>query len=97
MKGACVYYFDYSDKLKLTVKKLAKKDPKRCEILAKKIKEVVQSDEASIEHYKNMQYGLSDYKRVHIDSSFVLLFRVFREKKFILFVSLKHHDEAYKR
>ena len=59
--------------------------------------QVIDSDEITIDHYKNLQYDLKEYKRVHIAGCFVLLFKVFKKEKFILFDKLGHHDDIYKR
>lgn len=91
------FSFDLSDELKATIRVLAKKDKKTTEILNKKIKQIADSDETTIDHYKNMRYGLKEYKRVHIAKSFVLFFAVFKEKKFILFDKFGHHDDMYRR
>ena len=90
-----MFNFDLSDELKFKIIKLAKKDRKRVEINNKKIKEVVNSDLESIKHYKNLRYDTKEFKRVHIDSSFVLTFKVDLQNKFILFVDLDHHDNIY--
>ncbi|MDP2974100.1 MAG: hypothetical protein Q8N60_03555 [Candidatus Diapherotrites archaeon] len=91
------FSFDLSDELKATIRVLAKKDKKTVEILNKKIKQIANSDEITIDHYKNMQYGLKEYKRVHIAKSFVLFFKVFKEKNFIMFDKFGHHDDMYRR
>jgi len=91
------FKYDFSDELEETLSKLFKKDRKRCETLLKKIEEISLRDETTIEYYKNLMYDLKEYKRVHIDKSFVLLFKVFKKEKFILFDKFKHHDEIYKR
>lgn len=88
--------FDLSDEFRLIIKKLQNKDKARVIILNKKIKEVINNDSKSIDRYKNLKYALSEYKRVHIDKSFVLMFKVNKEKNHILFVKLKHHDQIYK-
>lgn len=90
-----MFDFDLSDELKFKIKKLAKKDRKRAEIINKKIKEVINSDLNSINHYKNLRYDMKEFKRVHIDSSFVLTFKVDIKNKFILFVDIDHHDNIY--
>lgn len=91
------FKYDFSDDLESTLSKLLKKDRKCYEILLKKIEEISNCDEATIGHFKNLRHGLSEYKRVHITKSFVLLFKVFKNEKFILFDKFKHHDEAYVR
>jgi YafQ family addiction module toxin component len=90
------FSFDLSDNLKATIRALTKRDKARVIILNKKIKEIISCDENSIEHYKNLRNELSEYKRVHIDKSFVLIFKIFKKEKHILFERLDHHDRVYK-
>lgn len=92
-----MFNFNLSDELKLIIKKLVKKDKKKAEIINKKIKEIVNSDKQSIKHYKNLRHDLKDYKRVHIEKSFVLAFKVNVLDNFILFVDFDHHDKIYKK
>ena len=60
-----------------------------------KIEEVVNSP--NVEHYKNLRYGLKDKKRVHVASSFVLVFSYDRSRDFISFLDYDHHDRIYKQ
>ena len=92
-----MFDFDISDELKILIRKLSKKGKIRVTIINKKIKEVTNNDADSIDRYKNCKYDLKGYKRVHIDKSFVLLFKVYKEKNIIYFWRLKHHDEVYKK
>lgn len=92
-----MFDFNLTDELKLIIRKLVKKDKKKVEIINKKIKEIINSDKDSIKHYKNLRYDLSDYKRVHIDKNFVLVFKVEIIDNFILFVDFDHHDKVYKK
>ncbi len=92
-----MFNFDLSDGLKLIIRKVVKKDKKRVIILHKKIKEIVNNNNATIDRYKNCRYDLKEYKEVHIDKSFVLLFKVYKEKNFILFDKLGHHDDFFKK
>jgi YafQ family addiction module toxin component len=91
-----MFNFDLSDKLKIILKKLQKKDLKKTEAINKKIKEIISCNEETISHYKNLRYDLKEFKRVHIDSSFVLIFKVEIKNNFILFVDFAHHDKVYK-
>ena len=91
------FKYDFSDELEETLEKLFKKDKKIYEVLMKKIEEIASRSETEIEFYKNLRYGLSEYKRVHIAKSFVLLFKFFKKENFILFDKLRHHDDIYKR
>jgi len=92
-----MFDFNLSDELKLIIEKLAKKDKKRVEIINKKIRQIINSDSLSIQHYKNLKYDLKEFKGVHIDSSFVLVFKVYIARNFILFVDFDHHDTIYKK
>ncbi|MBU1120999.1 MAG: hypothetical protein ABIE23_01695 [archaeon] len=91
------FSFYLSDELRAEIKVLAKRDKKTTEILNKKIKQIINSDEITIDHYKNLRYNLNEYKRVHIAKSFVLLFKVLKKEKFIIFDKFKHHDTVYRR
>lgn len=90
-----MFDFQRSDKLKKILKKLLKKDKIKYEATLKKIKEVINSK--NIHHYKNLSYDMKEFKRVHIDSHFVLIFKIEKNKKLIKFVDLQHHDYIYKR
>ena len=92
-----MFDFNLSDELKLIIKKLVKKDRKKVGIINKKIKEIINSDKQSIQHYKNLRHDLKNYKRVHIEKSFVLVFKVDFSNNFILFVDFDHHDKIYKK
>lgn len=87
--------YDLSDKLKDILRHLAKRDPKKVLIINKKIKQIVNSDEFTIEHYKNLRHNMKDFKRVHIDKHFVLTFHYDKAKKFVFFVDYDHHDNIY--
>ena len=90
------FKYDFSHELEQTLEKLYKKDKKRYEATLKKIEEIVSRDNTTIDYYKNLKHDLKEYKRVHIDRSFVLIFRIFKKDKFVLFDRLKHHDDVYK-
>jgi YafQ family addiction module toxin component len=91
-----MFDFNLTDELKFKIRKLSKKDKKKVEIINKKIKQIISSDLVSIDHYKNLRGNLKEFKRVHIDNSFVLIFKVDLKSNFILFVDFDHHDRIYK-
>ncbi|MDD3178568.1 addiction module toxin RelE [bacterium] len=76
--------------------KLSKKDKKLVLELNKKIKQICMFDSELIEHYKNLRNDFSNYKRVHIGRSFVLLFHVDFKFEKIYFYKFDHHDKIYK-
>ena len=75
------FSFELSEELKQQIAVLARRDKKTVEIINKKVKEIINCNEETIEHYKNLRYELKDYKRVHIAKSFVLFFQVFKKEK----------------
>ncbi|PIU21032.1 MAG: addiction module toxin RelE [Candidatus Diapherotrites archaeon CG08_land_8_20_14_0_20_34_12] len=91
------FSFDLSDELKAELKALSKRDKGIAGAINNKIKQIITSDDFSIDHYKNLKYSLKEYKRVHIAKSFVLLFKVFKKERHILFDKFKHHDDVYNR
>ncbi|MBI5229619.1 addiction module toxin RelE [Candidatus Micrarchaeota archaeon] len=91
------FSYDLSDRLKESLPKLAKRNKELAEQVNQKIKEIISCDENTLEHYKNLRYGFSEFKRVHVGKSFVLLFKVYKKEKFILFQRMEHHDSVYER
>ena len=87
--------FELSLKLKRILKKLAKKDRVRYEAALKKIDEVCSSQD--IGHYKNLSYDMKEFKRVHILSHFVLIFKFDKKTGKTKFEDLQHHDDIYRR
>jgi len=90
------FAYDYSDELEDTLAKISKKHKPLYEATLRKMEEIASRDAVTIEYYKNLRNDLSDYKRVHVLKNYVLMFRIFKNKNFILFEKLRHHDEAYK-
>ena len=90
-----MHNWERSDKLKKILKKLFKKDKGRYEAVLKKMGEIIASEDPG--HYKNLSYDLSGFKGVHIDSHFVLVFKVDKNKRLIRFEDFDHHDNIYRR
>ena len=87
------YYFEEKLRKKLSI--VFKKDPSRYKILIKKIEEIITSD--NIDHYKNLRKPLQNFKRVHIDAHFVLVFKYEKDKDIVYFYDFDHHDKIYKK
>ncbi len=87
------YYFEEKLKKKLSI--VLKKDSRRYEILVKKIEEIIVSD--NIDHYKNLRKPLQNFKRIHIDAHFVLVFKYEKNEDVIYFYDFDHHDKIYKK
>jgi YafQ family addiction module toxin component len=90
-----MYNFERSDKLIKILKKLFKKDKIRYEAALNKISEFIRSEDPN--HYKNLCYSLKAFKGVHIDTHFVLTFKVDENNRLVRFEDLQHHDVIYSR
>ena len=63
-----------------------------------KIRQIVSlEDYSKLNYFKNLRAPLNNYKRVHINTSFVLIFRYLKEENTIIFQYHGHHDEVYKK
>ena len=72
--------------------KLSKKNLKQLIIIDKKVKEIIQNPN----RYKNLRAPLNEWKRVHIDKHFVLVFSVDDKNKTVTLEDYDHHDNIYK-
>ena len=73
--------------------KLSKKDKNQLIAIHKKIEYIRKNP---YERYKFLRNPLQGFNRVHIDSHFVLLFKIKHHEKTITVYYYAHHDEAYK-
>ena len=87
-----MYSIDIRPSLSKKLTKLAKKNLKQAEIIAKKVEEIVQNPH----RYTNLRPPLQDLKRVHIDKHFVLTFSIDEENQTIILEDFDHHDNIYK-
>ena len=89
-----MHKYEVMPNLQRILNKLFKKNKSLYEQVMNKIEEIINSTE--IEHYKNLKYDLSYYKRVHI-GHFVLVFEFEKSINTIKFVDFDHHDVIYKK
>ncbi len=85
------YKLDISDKADKKFYKLSKKNKKQLEIINKKIKQIRQDPY----HYKPLKGDMHGSYRVHIDSSFVLIYEIDEENKLVRILDYDHHDKVY--
>ena len=72
-------------------KHLIKLKGKELQNLINKRDEILNSQD--INHYKNLRKPLQRYKRVHVNSSYIIIF--FGDDGTVYFVDYQHHDKAY--
>ena len=89
-----MFKYDIHDTLRVKLDKIAKKDKVLASIFFKKVQEIINRDEKTINAYKNLRSPLNEYKRIHLTGNYILLFAV--KGKNILFVDIRHWDDLFK-
>lgn len=84
---------EFSKELARKMVKIKKKNKPMFEAIVRKIREIKENPK----RYKPLKYGMKEYRRVHIMKSFVLVFKIDRQKNKIIFEDFDHHNNIYKR
>jgi len=85
------FSYEVSKRLERELEKLQKKNRKRLEIILKKMGEIINDPH----HYKPLQHDMKGSRRVHIDTSFVLVFEIIESENKVIFWDIDHHDNIY--
>ena len=86
-----MYNLEIKDEADKIFQKLSKKNAKQLSIIDRKIKEIRECPVG----YKFLRKPLHGFNRVHIDSSFVLVFQIDHERKTVIVYYFDHHDFVY--
>jgi len=87
------YTVEFSKELVRKMSRIQKKNKQMFDAIVKKIREIKKNPA----HYKQLRYGMKNYRRAHIMKSFVLIFRIDREHNKVIFEDFDHHDKIYKK
>ena len=87
------YEFEIKNGLGRKLKKIKKKDTPFFQAVKQKIAQIVQHPT----HYKPLKGDMKGIRRVHVKTSFVLIFTVDEKSKLVSFIDLDHHDVIYKK
>jgi YafQ family addiction module toxin component len=87
--------FEIEANLRKILSKLHKKEKRRYDILMSKMNEILTCE--NVEHYKNLRKPLQQFKRVHVNSNFVLAFKYIKNQDLVIFYDFDHHDNIYKK
>ena len=90
-----MFTYDLTDILRKKLEKISQKDRILAQNFYRKVQEVINRDEKTINAYKNLRSPLNEYKRIHLTDNYILLFAV--SKKHIVFVDIRHIDDVYKK
>ena len=88
-----MYSLEVKEEADRIFKKLMRKNIKQLSIIDKKIQEIRENPNHA---YKFLRQPLQSFNRVHIDKSFVLIFKIEHERKMIVIYYYDHHDNVYK-
>ena len=88
-----MYHLDVNNTCKKIFRKLARKNPKQLEIIDKKILEIRSNP---FHEYKSLRSPFQGMYRVHIDSHFVLIFRIDHDALTVYLLDYNHHNYIYK-
>lgn len=86
-----MYDIEVRERLDRTFRKLAKKDARQMEAIAKKVEEIAGDPHA----YKPLRFPLAGLRRVHIGNH-VLLFSIDEARKTVVLEDYEHHDRVYR-
>ncbi len=87
-----MYEVELRNSVEKKFRKMSKKQSKQLEMIIEKIELIKREPH----HYKNLRRPLQHLKRIHIDSSFVLVYSLNEKKKTIIIEDYDHHDKIYK-
>ena len=90
-----MYTIEITPEVASKLKKLKKRDLKSFQNVISKIKQIAIIVETNPDHCKNLKKPLSDFKRVHVNKGFVLIFLVDKSDRTIVVVDYDHHNNIY--
>lgn len=71
--------------------KLAKKNPKQLQIIRKKIVQILEDPE----RFKPLRSDMKNYREVHIDGHFVLIYIINKEARTVKLIDYSHHEKIF--
>jgi mRNA-degrading endonuclease RelE of RelBE toxin-antitoxin system len=86
-----MYSLEVREHVDRTFRKLARKDSRQMDAIAKKINEILQDPSV----FKPMRFPLAGIRRVHF-GSYVLLFSIDEQRKTVVIEDYEHHDNVYR-
>lgn len=87
-----MYSLEAKEHLHKLFKKMSKKNKRRLRIIGKKVEQILKNPY----HFKPLKGVMRSMRRVHINSSFVLIYEVEESKKKVILLDYEHHDKVYR-
>ena len=85
------YYLEITENCQQQIKKRTSKNNAEKEAFKKKLTQILEAPY----RFKPLGNELSGTRRVHIATSFVLIYEIIEDTKTVRLLRYKHHDEAY--
>ena len=73
-------------------KRLRKKDQEMLRLIYRKVQDILDDPY----RFKPLRKPLQNKRRVHVGGSFVLVYEIAEEDKFVTLLDFDHHDNVYK-
>jgi mRNA-degrading endonuclease RelE of RelBE toxin-antitoxin system len=87
-----MYKIAFDPSFQAIMDKLKVKDPKGYNNVISKIRQVAINLELNPDHCKNLRRPLQNYKRVHVNKSFVIVFQVDPKNKLMIVYDYDHYN-----
>ncbi len=87
-----MYSLEIKEEADKIFRKISKKNPEQLKKINRKIQEIRKKPDHV---YKFLRKPLQSFNRVHIDRSFVLIFRIEHWRETIVIYYFDHHDKVY--
>ncbi len=85
------YLLERKETINRIFSKLSKRNPKQLEIIYKKLEQVLEDPY----RFKPLRSDMKEYREVHIDKHFVLLYSIDKERKVVILIDYDHHDKIF--
>lgn len=92
-----MYKIKYNPEVTDILDNIKDKDPKGYQNVKKKILQIAEMLELNPDHCKNLRNPLQQYKRVKVNTHFVLIFLVDKGRKKMVIIDYEHHDKVYQK
>lgn len=93
MNDAPPYSLETSGRADRIFRKLEKRDKKQLEAINEKVDQIL----ANPHHFKPLSGDMHGSRRVHLASSFVLVYEIDEQRKVVRLLDYDHHDKVYGR
>ena len=85
------YTLEQNESIDKVFAKLAKKNPKQLLIVRKKIVQILENPD----RFKPLRSDMKNYREVHLDKHFVLVYAINEEAKTVKLVVYDHHEKIF--